>query len=90
MNIGRFSHTASVLPNGKVLVTGGYDAFSAMNSTELYDPSTGTWQMTSHMNYARGSHSASVLKNGNVFVAGGLDSIGLNTSELYESSQINQ
>jgi hypothetical protein len=66
MNNARYSHTASVLTNGKVLVTGGYGNISYLNSAELYDPSTGTWTITSNMNYTRGYHIASVLTNGTV------------------------
>jgi Galactose oxidase, central domain len=47
LNIARVYHTATVLPNGKVLVTGGrgYN-YEALNSAELYDPATGTWSIT--------------------------------------------
>jgi len=36
MNHARFYHVASVLKNGKVLVTGGLYYTVALNSTELY------------------------------------------------------
>ena len=52
MNNARDLHTASVLTNGKVLVTGGWNS-SILNSAELYDPSTGTWTITGNMTYAR-------------------------------------
>ena len=47
LNIARVYHTATLLPNGKVLVTGGrgYN-YEALNSAELYDPATGTWSIT--------------------------------------------
>jgi hypothetical protein len=51
MNNGRYLHTASVLTNGKVLVTGGYGYSGDLNSVELYDPSTGTWTITGRMTY---------------------------------------
>src|SRR5438034_8784907 len=35
-------HTASLLPNGMVLVAGGFDS-GFFNSAELYDPASGTW-----------------------------------------------
>ena len=38
MNVARQDHTASVLTNGKVLVTGGTDASGALASAELYRP----------------------------------------------------
>ncbi len=41
MAIGRSSHAATLLPSGKVLVTGGWDASfaSPISSAELFDPS---------------------------------------------------
>jgi hypothetical protein len=39
----RYIHTATLLPNGKVLVAGGVNGGA---SAELYDPVSGTWTMT--------------------------------------------
>jgi hypothetical protein len=86
MNIARYSPTATLLTNGKVLVTGGYSNGIAFNSSELYDPLTGTWSLTSSMNTAREYHTASMLMNGSVLVAGGVDPGILNTAELYSWS----
>ncbi|CAF1446956.1 unnamed protein product, partial [Adineta steineri] len=69
-NYARYLHTASVLTNGKVLVTGGFNGSVYLNNTELYDPPTGVWTVTGSMNYARYIHTASVLTNGKVLVAG--------------------
>jgi hypothetical protein len=38
MNYTRDVHTASVLTNGKVLVTGGTNGGGPLNSAELYQP----------------------------------------------------
>jgi len=69
---GRWWHTASVLPSGKVLVTGGrtgaYDTFA---TAELYDPATGEFSPTGPMVEPRNSHTASVLQSGEVLIAGG-------------------
>src|SRR5262245_8766336 len=89
LNTGRFLHSATVLPNGIVLVTGGLDsAFHAIATTELYDPGTGTWTATGNLNTARYEHTATLLPNGNVLVAGGSDSTGnaSATAELYDPS----
>ncbi len=58
MNIARNMHTASVLTNGKMLVVGGLGGNDPLksirlNSTELYDPSTGLWTITGQMKHAR-------------------------------------
>jgi N-acetylneuraminic acid mutarotase len=85
MNNERRYHTASVLIDGKVLVTGGEDGnWIIFNTAELYDPSTGNWTSTGSMNNVRLYHTTSVLTNGKVLVAGGENSsICLNTAELY-------
>jgi galactose oxidase-like protein len=71
MNSARIQHTASLLNNSKVLVTGGCNS-SILNSAELYDPATGIWTVTESMKDRRSFHTASVLPNGKVLVAGGI------------------
>src|SRR5215217_4663884 len=84
LNIARDSHTATLLPNGMVLVAGGFGPVRA--SAELYDPASGTWTPTDNLNTARAQHTATLLPNGMVLVAGGFDS-NVNASasaELYD------
>jgi N-acetylneuraminic acid mutarotase len=61
----RISHTATLLPNGKVLVVGGFNA-NATNSTyksaEVYDWATGTWAPAPDLGTACGNHSATLLE----------------------------
>jgi hypothetical protein len=66
----REGHTASVLPNGNVLVSGGSSGGVFVNSAELYDPSTGVWTITANMSSIRYGHTAYVLTNGTVLVTG--------------------
>ncbi len=83
----RYSHTATLLPNGKVLVVGGYFGSIYVTATaELYDPVTGAWTSTGSLITARASHTATLLKNGKVLVAGGFNyDIGyLASVELYD------
>src|SRR5205823_8880213 len=49
LNTGRVFHTATLLPNGKVLVTGGQSR-ADLDSAELYDPATGTCSFTGTLN----------------------------------------
>jgi len=79
-------HTATLLPNGKVLVTGGYNSGSgALAGAEVYDPATGTWTATGSLATARELHTATLLPNGKVLVTGGYGSSGyLASAELYD------
>ena len=68
----RWGHTATLLPDGKVLVAGSYvNSSDPLASAELYDPSTGRWTATGSMNRGRGGHTATLLLNGRVLVVGG-------------------
>jgi large repetitive protein len=71
LNAGRDSHTATLLPNGKVLVAGGNDSNGTLKSAELYDPVTGAWSNTGNLNTTRAFHTATLLLNGKVLIAGG-------------------
>jgi hypothetical protein len=66
---GRYGHTATLLPNGKVLVVAGHD-FSP--SAELYNPVSGIWTPTGSLTIGRIYHTATLLPNGKVLVAGGI------------------
>jgi len=70
----RFLQTATLLPDGRVLVAGGEDACgAALASAELYDPRTGSWTPTGSMVAPRADHTATLLPDGRVLVAGGTD-----------------
>jgi hypothetical protein len=76
-------YTATLLSDGRVLVTGGMDRpwignVPASASGAVYDPSTGTWGATSAMHEGRSEHTATLLPNGMVLVAGGIIGLGEN------------
>ena len=79
LNTARYDHTATLLPNGKVLVAGGLIIAAILTSAELYDPASGTWSATGSLNTARDGHTATLLPNGKVLVAGGDDNSGILT-----------
>jgi Galactose oxidase, central domain len=68
-------HTATLLPNGKVLVAGGRggNGTEVLASAELYDPASETWSVTGSLSVPRSGHTATLLPNGQVLVIGGRD-----------------
>ncbi len=87
MSVGRYGHTATLLPDGRVLITGGTAGgdrqWNDLSSAELYEPVGGQFQSAGTMTEARAAHTATLLQNGEVLLAGG-DAAG--TAELYSPS----
>jgi N-acetylneuraminic acid mutarotase len=72
MSRGRERHTATLLPDGRVLVTGGYTSSVVPTATcEIFNPASGTWSNTGSLSLARAYHTAVLLNDGRVMVAGG-------------------
>jgi N-acetylneuraminic acid mutarotase len=90
MSTARVEHTATLLPNGKVLVAGGLIGGAGFNVTaaaELYDPIANTWSAAASMSIPRYYHTATLLQSGVVLVAGGGGpgaSGSLPSAELYD------
>ena len=94
---GIFGHTATLLPNEKVLLAGGfvnsvwdYGPSTSDNGAGLYDSATGVFSGTGNMTANRGGHTATLLADGKVLIAGGADQdptgTGLASAELYDPS----
>jgi WD40 repeat protein len=75
MQIARASHSSSLLPDGRVLIAGGFGGSGTerdpYRSTEIYDPHTGNFQPAGDMTIGRTGHTATLLKNGKLLIAGG-------------------
>jgi hypothetical protein len=84
----RSFQTATLLKDGKVLVTGGRDAHGSILATaELFDPATGRFAPAGRMKSARESHTATLLNDGRVLLIGGDDGgVTLSTAELFDPS----
>jgi N-acetylneuraminic acid mutarotase len=73
MNVGRVNHAAAILPNGKVLVTGGYNVntSTAIDSMEIYDPQADTWTLLPERLFTpRATHAMIALKDGRLLISG--------------------
>jgi hypothetical protein len=83
MSTARDAHTATLLPDGRVFVTGGRDGGSIWAGAEIYDPALGTWSSGASMSAARSFHTATLLPNGRVLVTGGSGGSILASAEIY-------
>ena len=88
MSVPRSYFSALLLPNGKVLVAGGYSNSVFTAVAELYDSVSGTWSTTGSLNQGRiRGHLTLLPLSGKVLIAGGIGSSGETTStELYDPS----
>lgn len=74
--VPRYNHSAVVLQDGRILITGGETIIKGksvpLNTAEIYDPKTKKCTLIENkMNYARSNHTSILLPNGNVFIIGG-------------------
>lgn len=81
--VERANSTATLLLDGRVLITGGSDCASpgeegVWATAEVFDPATGTFSATGSMHTGRAFHTATLLADGRVLIAGGM------TAELYD------
>ncbi len=92
----RAFHTATLLNNGRVLITGGIVDFAGdtTNTAEIFDPILGTFTATGNMINSRAGHTATLLASGKVLITGGATGVAsssssgtltaLNTTEIFD------
>jgi len=84
----RYTHTATLLSSGKVLVAGGrFRSSSHMSSCEIFDPAAaggaGVWSKFEPMLSARSQHTATLLRSGHVMITGGWNNRSLPDCEVH-------
>ena len=95
MNVTRYQHAATLLPSGKVLISGGWDnwpiscpsgfgPYTVAASTEIYDPGTGTFSPAPDMEIARLAQASILLHTGKALIAGGFNGTQTALAELYD------
>jgi hypothetical protein len=80
--LGQYETTATLLTNGKVLLTGGTDDFGYYANAEIYEPSTGKFTVAGKMTGERAGHTATLLRDGAVLIAG--SALPTSFTELYD------
>lgn len=76
MAVPRVNHTATLLPDGRVLIVGGMidwlgSEYEITDSAQIYDPATDQLESVEPLPEPRAVHSATLLSNGKVLVVGG-------------------
>jgi hypothetical protein len=78
---------AARLPDGRILVVGGYDDGDSLNTAEIFDPKTNAFSpLGATMGEVRYAPAVAALRDGRVLVAGGWDN---NTGDLASAEVFN-
>ncbi|PYR73361.1 MAG: hypothetical protein DMF87_26035, partial [Acidobacteria bacterium] len=86
MAAARAGAAATLLTDGRVLVTGGVNGSGVLATAERYSPDGGTFLATPPMQFARTQHTSTLLRDGRVLIAGGVgaDNRAVGFAELYD------
>lgn len=72
-----FNHRATLLADGRVLVSGGNNGGGESTTSLIYDPNSNTWTTAGALVYPRFGHTAVALPDGDVWVIGGAQGSGV-------------
>jgi hypothetical protein len=94
LHISRYGHTATLLPDGRVLILGGEstevieDGSDEVKTTEIYDPASGQFSLGPELILGRSSHTATWLNCGKILLAGGyrVSGFGTERTEIFDPS----
>jgi hypothetical protein len=90
MAVPRTYHSATLLADGRVMISGGVSAFTncvpAQSSVEVYDPATGKFSGLGNMLAARTDQGTALLPSGKVLIAGGSNgcTVALGSAEIFD------
>jgi len=85
--VAAYGQTATALQDGRVLICGGLNGATALNSATIYNPTTNTISAAGPMTSPRYGHTATLLSSGKVLIAGGTDEntgASLSTAEIFD------
>jgi hypothetical protein len=80
LNVPRAGSVAALLADGRVLVTGGFDASGDLATAEIFDPASSQFVRVANMNAPHTQHTATTLPDGNVLIVG-------DSAELFDGTK---
>lgn len=80
LNVPRAGSVATLLADGRVLVTGGFDASGDLATAEIFDPSSSQFVRAANMTATHNHHTATSLPDGQVLILG-------DSAELFDGSR---
>lgn len=90
MHAPRAWHTATLLPDGRVLIAGGFSHGGSLATSEIFDPATNRFLLLKNsMSEGRGAHTATLLEDGRVLMVGGFNNAqsASSTAEIFDPAR---
>jgi hypothetical protein len=84
----RVNHAATLLPDGRIFVVGGFWGEGFLASAEVWDPATASFESAGSLSEARQFHTATLLPNGRILVVGGFFRDASNSIAFIASAEV--